>query len=111
MSKGLVQIADSLPRVECVTELFPTDRMKSCLADIYANVIRFLIRVHDWFKTKTITRAVQSITRPSELRYYDLLEDIRVSTRNIEDLAVTASQVEQRDMHILILELKQMIIS
>ena len=110
MSKGLVQIADSLPGVELTAILYPTDRMRLCLADIYANVIRFLVRVHGWFETNTIMRAVQSVTRPVELRYSDLLEEIKASTQNIKNLAVTASQAEQRDMHILMLEMRQMMI-
>lgn len=103
MSKGLVQIADSLPQLERVIILYPTEEMKSCLADTYANVIRFLIRVHDWFETTTFTRAVQSITRPTELRYDDLLEEIQISTHRIETLAVTAAQAELRDTHIIVI--------
>ena len=51
------------------------------------------------------------MTRPSKLRYDDILEDIESSTANIMKLAKAASQAEQRNMHPELIETKQMLIS
>ena len=111
IAKGLAQIADTLPGVEVAAVLFPTEPMKRALAEIYAHIIRFLIRAHDWFSEGKLLRALHSVTRPKELRYDDLLDDIKTSTASFRNLAITASQAEQRDMHILLLEVKQMMTS
>ena len=111
ITKGLVQIADTLPGAEVTAVLFPTDPIKFALAEIYALYIRFLIRANDWMQENKLMRAIHSITRPKELRYTDLLEDITAATARFRSLAITAAQAEQRDMHNLLLEMKQLMIS
>jgi len=90
--------------------LYPTERMKQALSEIYASILTFLCRAHGWFREGRLARAFHSLTRPSELRYDDLLKEIESSTRHFDSLAVAASQAEQRDMHLLILEVKQKLI-
>ncbi|KAI1489610.1 hypothetical protein F5X96DRAFT_670495 [Biscogniauxia mediterranea] len=109
-TKFLFVITDTLPVVEATILLFPTDRMKLALAEIYASVIRFLVRVQDWFEENRFLRVLHSIKRPKEQRYDDLLEDIESSTSYFRNLAVTESQAERRDVHLLLLEMKQMMI-
>ncbi|KAI0198306.1 hypothetical protein F4808DRAFT_452086 [Astrocystis sublimbata] len=111
IAKGLAEIADNLPVVEVVTILFPTERMKLALAEIYASMIRFLMRAQGWFEENRFMRGLHSITKPKELQYDDLLANIRSSTANFRNLAVAAAQAEQRDMHLLLLEMKQMMIT
>ncbi|KAK0644219.1 hypothetical protein B0T16DRAFT_355986 [Cercophora newfieldiana] len=108
IAKALAQIADTLPGVEVAAVLFPTEPMKRALAEIYAHTMRFFVRAHDWFGQSKLKRAYHSVTRPKELRYDDLIDDIKTSTAHFRNLAVTSSQAEQRDMHILLLEMKQM---
>jgi hypothetical protein len=83
--------------------------MRLALAEIYAHMIRFFIRAHDWFTQSSLKRALHSITRPKELRYADILDDIAAATSHFRILSVTASQAEQRDSHLLLLEVRQMI--
>lgn len=111
MTKGLAQVADALPRLELTVVLYPTERMREALSEVYAIVIRFLIRAKDWLEEGKLMRAVHSVTRPSELRYDDLLEELQIATQNSTRIAITASQAEQRDMHLTLLEVKQLIIS
>ncbi|TGJ78879.1 hypothetical protein E0Z10_g9880 [Xylaria hypoxylon] len=85
--------------------------MKFALAEIYANMIRFLVHAQGWFDQSRLMRGLHSITKPKELQYDDLLADIRSSTANFRNLAVTAAQAEQRAMHLLLLEVKQMMIT
>lgn len=73
--------------------------MKNSLCHLYAHILRFLVRAHDWYKEGTFKHIVHSITRPVELRYDDLLQNIAQSSRVIEQLASSGHQAEVRDMH------------
>jgi hypothetical protein len=109
LAKAMAQIADILPRVELQTLLYPTDRMKAAIADLYAHILRFLIRARDWYEEGKLHHFIHSITRPAELRYNDLLEQISYSSRNIHELAGSGQQAELRDMHAKINETNAMV--
>ncbi|KAM0424108.1 hypothetical protein ACHAPD_002594 [Fusarium lateritium] len=98
ISKALSQIADSLPRVELITVLYPTDRIRQAVSNLYANLVRFFIRAHEWCQEGTFRHLLHSITRPPELRYQDLLEDIAANSREIDQLAAASARVEIRDI-------------
>ncbi|CAG7561234.1 unnamed protein product [Fusarium equiseti] len=98
ISKALSQIADSLPRVELITILYPTDRIRKAVSNLYASLVRFFIRAHEWCQEGTMRHLWHSITQPPELRYQDLLEDITVSSREIDQLAAASGRVEIRDI-------------
>ncbi|KAF4471594.1 hypothetical protein FALBO_1495 [Fusarium albosuccineum] len=98
ISKALSQIADTLPRVELATVLYPTERMRRAVGNLYANLIRFFIRAHQWCSEGTWKHLLHSITRPVELRYKDLLEDIAADSREIDQLATAGTRVEVREM-------------
>ena len=100
LAKGLCYVADSLPRVEFLTLLYPTRRMKQAVANLYAYIIRFLIRAQGWYQESKPLHALHSFTRPAELRYADLIEEIEACTRTVDSLASAAAQAEQRDMHL-----------
>lgn len=99
LAKAMSQIADMLPRVELQSILYPTDRIKAAVADLYASILRFLIRARDWYEEGKLHHFIHSITRPIELRYNDILEQISHSSRVIDQLVVSAQQAEFRDMH------------
>jgi len=99
LAKAISQIADTLPRAELASILYPTDRMKATVADLYASILRFLIRAQDWYEEGKLHHFLHSITRPIELRYNDLLEQISQSSCIIDQLAVSGQQAEFRDMH------------
>lgn len=99
LAKALSQIADVLPRVKLATILYPTDKMKTAVEQLYAHLLRFFIRANDWYRASTISHIVHSITRPAELRYKDLVEAIAEYSRRIDNLALSGSQAELRDMH------------
>lgn len=111
MTKGLTHVADALPRLELTVVLYPTERMKESVSQIYAIIVRFLIRAKDWLDEGKLMRAVHSVLRPSELYYDDLLEELQVATQNATNIAIAAAQAEQRDMHLTLLEVKKLITS
>ncbi|KAH6623159.1 hypothetical protein F5144DRAFT_595385 [Chaetomium tenue] len=97
--KSLTQIADALASVEITAVLYPTEQMKLALAEIYAHMIRFFLRAQEWLMESSWKRALHSVTRPKELRYDDILQDMTAATVHFQRLAVAASQAEQRDIH------------
>jgi hypothetical protein len=100
LAKGLSQIGDCLPRLPLASLLFPTKMMKSAVAELYAYIIRFCIRAQDWYQEGKLRHMVHAITRPVELRYADLIEEIERCSRNVEGIALAGSQAEQRDIHV-----------
>ena len=100
LSKALSQIASSLPRVELAMILYPTERMRVAVGNLYANLIRFFIRAHEWCSEGSLRHMLHSITRPVELRYKDLLADIADDSREIDQLALWGSHVETREINL-----------
>ncbi|MCJ1268458.1 hypothetical protein MMC22_008346 [Lobaria immixta] len=107
LTKGLCQITYSLPRIQLVTVLYPTARMKQAVSELYAHIIRFFIRAHDWYQESKSRHFIHSLTRPVELRYSDVIDEIESSTRAVDTLATAGAQAEQRDVHLKLQELDQ----
>ena len=77
--------------------------MKQAVMELYAYLIRFSIRAYEWYQERTFLHILHSITRPTELRYNDLIENISECSHKIDQLALLGAQAEQRDIN---LELK-----
>ncbi|KAG6358337.1 hypothetical protein INS49_014221 [Diaporthe citri] len=84
--------------------LYQTDRMKSALENLYAQLIKFFIRAIQWLQESPLQHILHSITRPPDLRYKDLLEDIDCHSRRIDQLAVSGSQAEVRAIHMEVVD-------
>ncbi|KAG4430645.1 hypothetical protein IFR05_013878 [Cadophora sp. M221] len=80
LSNGLCQIAEVLPRAELILRLYPIPTVQGLISRIFSHL-------------------VHAVTRPAELRFDDLIEDIRLLSRNMTDLALASGHAEQRDMH------------
>jgi hypothetical protein len=93
LAKGLSQIADSLPRIELATILYPTSRMKQAVAELYAHIIRFFIRAQDWYQQGKLRHAWDSFARPVDC------------TKEVDNLATAGARAEQRDIHLELSEL------
>lgn len=66
---------------------------------MYAHILRFLIRSLRWYQESKLLHLVHAITRPVELRFDDLIEEIRLLSSTMTDLALASGHAEQRDMH------------
>ncbi|KAF3228106.1 hypothetical protein TWF192_007917 [Orbilia oligospora] len=110
LAKGITKIADALPRMELRAILYPTAQMKHLIQTLYAHIIKFLLRAVKWYQQPTWKRAVSSITEPFALHFKDILEDISEQSRQIDQLAVAASQAELRDMHIMVASMKTLLV-
>jgi hypothetical protein len=107
LAKGLSQVADSLPRIELSTILYPTQRMKEAVALLYAHIINFLIRAKDWYEEGKLRHAINSFARPAKLRYDDIIKEIEGCTKDIDNLAISSARAEQRDIHLELQELSR----
>ncbi|KAK6332997.1 hypothetical protein TWF718_010822 [Orbilia javanica] len=110
LAKGITKIAEALPRTELRAILYPTAQMQNSIQILYSHIIKFLMRALKWYQQPTWKRAVSSITEPFALHFKDILEDILEQSRQIDQLALAASQAELRDMHIMIASMKNILI-
>ncbi|KAK4175537.1 hypothetical protein QBC36DRAFT_331347 [Triangularia setosa] len=99
LAKGLCQIGSILPRVELSLILYPTSRMKRAVAEVYAYILKFLIWAKRWYEEGKLKHIWHSLTRPSELRYDDLLENILERSSLIDNWSASGARVEQREIH------------
>lgn len=100
LAKGLALIADALPRVEFSSILYPTDRMKEAVSEAYSKIVQFLLRAAEWFSQSKIRHAWEALSRPVELFYDDLVQDVEDCAKRIDALANAGAHAEQRDMHL-----------
>ena len=107
LAKGLCQIADSLPKIQFAATLYPTERMKQAVSELYAHIVRFLIRAQDWYEENKLLHAFHSFTRPVELRYADIIEEVEACTQSVYGLATAGAQAEQRDIHLELQEVRK----
>lgn len=80
--------------------LYPTDEMKNAVAILYAHIIKFLQRAGAWFEQGKLKHVVSAITNPYAIRFKDIVEEIEMCARNVDQLAVSSSMAEQRDIHL-----------
>lgn len=99
LAKALSEIADALPRAELRSGFFPTDRMKDAVSKLCANILKFLTRAHKWYCEGSLKRTLHSFTQPFDLRYADILEDIRHGSYVVQDLAACGQMVELRHVN------------
>ncbi|KAJ4983226.1 nacht domain protein [Stagonosporopsis vannaccii] len=107
LAKGLALIADALPRVEFSSILYPTAQMKEATSEIYSGIVRFLLRAHDWYSQGRLRHAWEAFSRPVELYYDDLVQNIDDCAKRIDMLANAGAHAEQRDMHIKLQSLNE----
>ncbi|KAI1323444.1 hypothetical protein F5Y16DRAFT_403464 [Xylariaceae sp. FL0255] len=99
LAKALTQLADTLPRVEVASILYPTERLKTAVVQLNIQILEFLSRAYTWYRENSFKRILHSITQPVELRYQDLLESMTTSSDVVRLVAECSQQVELRDVH------------
>lgn len=102
LSKSLSQIASALPRINITILLFPTSQIKHSVSTLYAHLLRFLLRAMKWYNEGKYKHFLTAVFRPTPLRFKDLLEEIQTCSETVDQLAVSAGQAEQRNMHVLL---------
>jgi hypothetical protein len=85
--------------MENTANLYPTEQMRKFMIMLYAQIIKFLTISLSWFKESRALHVLHSVTRPPELCYSDLVQNIRILSQSISATAQVSSFAEQRDMH------------
>lgn len=99
LAKSIAQVGARLPRIKIVSELYPTGQMRMGVESLYAEILMFLLKAHEWCNESRLQRVLHSITQPPTLKYSDTLSRIEDLSRDIIELAAVASQTEIRVMH------------
>ncbi|KAL1864584.1 hypothetical protein Daus18300_007601 [Diaporthe australafricana] len=99
LAKALSEIGDALPRVKIRADMFPTNKMEIATSRLCADILKFLTRAHKWYCEGRLKRAFHSFTQPFDLRYADILEDIRRNSSVVQDLAACGQMVELRHVN------------
>lgn len=76
--------------------------MKDAIANMYAHIILFFQRAARWYNKSSAARALSSILKPFELEYQDTVEQIKLCSETINNIAHGASRAEIRDMHVTV---------
>lgn len=107
ISKSVAKIADILPRAELLSILYPTQRMKIALSELYARIIQFIQSAIKYYKSSRISKSIAAVKNPFDLKYKPILEDIREASRRVDELANSALKAEIRDLHIQVKRLTE----
>lgn len=72
--------------------------MKDALSRLYAYIMLFLHLCVKWYDRSSLGRLWSAIKSPFELDYQDLVDQIKLSSAAVEDLANAGARVEIRDI-------------
>jgi hypothetical protein len=96
----LTLISNVLPSIKLSAQLYQTEQMKDAIANLYTHIIQFFQQAAGWYNKSSAGRALSSIFKPFELNYQDAVDQIRLCSETINNIADGASRAELRDMHI-----------
>jgi len=72
--------------------------MKEQVGQLYAHLVNFASRAFKWYREPRLVHAITSITSPFALRFKDIVDDIQDTSRQIDRIALSMSQAEQRQI-------------
>ena len=75
--------------------------MKEEIAHLYAYLMEFFIKAVKWYQEGILKHIIHSITQPAEIRYQDILDNIEVCSRRVDQWAAASARAELRDIHTL----------
>ena len=101
LSQALIAIGDVLPRMDLSADLYKTEYMEATLSRLYTHIIRFLRRCVQWYNKSPIGRLCSAITSPFELVYQDLVEQVQLCSKLVDDLASAGARAEIRRIRTL----------
>jgi hypothetical protein len=107
ISKSVAEIAGVLPRAELLSILYPTERMKFALSELYAKIIQFIQSAIKYYKSSRLSKSIAAVTKPFVLTFKPILEDITEASRRVDELANSALKAEIRDLHIQVKRLTE----
>lgn len=100
IAKALSKIASVMPRTDLALVLYPTEKMQDAVARLYAHIMKFFQKAIRWYRKGRLSHAIGSIFSPWELSWKESLKEIDLQSREIDKLSGSASNAEQRDIHL-----------
>lgn len=73
--------------------------MKATVSQLCAGILKFLMQAHKWYCEGRFKHTIHSFTQPFDLRYGDILDDIRRNSSVVKDLAACGQSVELRHVN------------
>jgi alkylated DNA repair dioxygenase AlkB len=107
ISKTVANIADVLPRADLASNLYPTQRMKVAVAQLYAKILYFVKDAIKWYKKGKLSHSVSAIWKPYDLGFKSIVEDISKASRRVDEEASAACKAEIRVLHLKLHQLAQ----
>ncbi len=108
IAKTVSKIANILPRADLCSHLYPTQRMRVAVAQLYAKVMYFVQDAVKWYKKGKLAHSVSAVFKPYSLGFKAIVEEISEASRRVDQEASAASKAEIRELHIKIEQLAQM---
>jgi hypothetical protein len=108
LCKALCRVAEALRHVQLNLLLYPTNSMREAAVQLYLHIIGFAIRAIKWYEKCRIMKLLSAITSPFQLKFRDVVEDILETSRSMDRLALSLSQVENRQMRLEIVETRKL---
>ncbi|KAK4446731.1 hypothetical protein QBC34DRAFT_411234 [Podospora aff. communis PSN243] len=98
LSKALCRVCEAIKHVQLQLLLYPSKDMKEQVGSLYAHLVKFATRALKWYREPRLLHAITSITKPYALRFKDTVDDIQDTIRQIDRIALSMSQAEQRQI-------------
>ena len=102
LSQALAKIGEALQQTKLSAELYQTNNMREAIARLYAHILLFFQQAVRWYTMGPAGRAFSSIFKPFDLDYKDTVEQIKLCSQTVNDIASASSRAEIRDIHITI---------
>ncbi|PWW73202.1 hypothetical protein C7212DRAFT_223912, partial [Tuber magnatum] len=96
VAKTLTRISHSLPQVNLLSILYPSDEMRSEVARLYAYILSFLQRATSWYSGGRISHFIKAFLNPFELSFGELVDDICEQGKRVAELADTGHKLDTR---------------
>jgi LytS/YehU family sensor histidine kinase len=108
IAKALAKIANMLPRADLSSNLYPTQRMRVAVAQLYTKVLHFIQDAVKWYKKGKLAHSVSAVFKPYSLGFKAIVDGISEASRRVDQEASAASRAEIRELHIKIHQLSQL---
>ena len=108
IAKAVAKIANLLPQTDLSASLYPSQRMKVAVAQLYAKVMYFVQHAVKWYSKGKLAHSVSSVFKPYGLSFKPIIDDISEASRRVDQEAAAASRAEIRELHIKIQEFSRL---
>ncbi|KAJ4385300.1 hypothetical protein N0V93_010361 [Gnomoniopsis smithogilvyi] len=96
LAEAMVSIGDVLPRTQLNAELYQNDMMRTAVARLYTQLLRFFRAAMEWYSRSGFERVVSAVFKPFECGLKDIIEKIKMYADLMDKIAESSMRVDQR---------------